>query len=576
MESTLTYKTYDGTSTIKAVTCLNGTPQEGAPSVPARANSSDGHYSYTGLGWNTEMDSQAADPDAIKDVIADRTVYAAYRWDVRTYTVYWKNSDGTTLETDDNVPWGTTPTYNGSTPQNPTSGGGTFTGWTPAITKVTGNTTYTASYIPVYTVIWYNDDRSTELYRTTVQQGSTATYAGTNPPVSTNGDDYIFLSWDKVTTNVQSNLSVYARYKKKFYPPGFDVTGAYAVQWDYTNPETALSRGGAAASFADPAPATSVSGTGSSPFDNVMPWSGMKKYNVVNGEVSYSQDDAGFDESLYDTVVYIPEFYYAAEKDTENSLWTWSISPTAKTGYTKHPGSGKYIGRYHTSGDSSAVYSKSGVLPLVDTSQTNFRTYSKNKGTGWYMLDLATWSALQMLYLVEFADFNSQNVLGTGYSGTGSIGEVGGTDAAIYHTLKASGAHNQYRWVEDPFSNVRDWIDGFVGSRSETYAAASGSGYSGGKTGLDSLGFALPSSNSYITGFGYSEQAAWAFIPDAASGGSATTFVADYVLSDTSLYPAYVGGSYGTNSNYGMFYFNAYYSASFTRGDLGSRHLVMN
>ena len=572
VESTLTYKTYDGTNTIKTVTCLNGTPQEGAPSVPARANSSDGHYSYTGLGWNTEMDSQAADPDAIKDVIADRTVYAAYRWDVRTYTVYWKNSDGTTLETDNNVPWGTTPTYNGSTPQNPTSGGGSFTGWTPAITKVTGNTTYTASYIPVYTVIWYNDDRSTELYRTTVQQGSTATYAGTNPPVSTNGDDYIFLSWDKVTTNVQSNLSVYAQYKapKKFYPPGFEVTGAYAVQWDYTDPETTLSRGGAAASFADPAPAASISGSGSSPFDNIAPWKDMKRYNVIGTEF-VPETDSRFDQAANDTVVYIPEFYYKSEKDTINSRWTWAISPTAKSGYTKHPGSGKYIGRYHTSGSSDGVYSKSGVLPLVNTSQTNFRTYSKNKGTGWYMLDLATWSALQMLYLVEFADFNSQSVLGTGYD-TGSLGSAGGTDAAQYHTIKASKAHNQYRWVEDPFSNCFDWIDGFVGSRSATHAAASNSGYSGGQTGLNSLGFALPSSG-YITGFGYSEDASWAFIPDAASGGSETTFVADRVSSNTSLCPAYVGGYYLTYASYGMFYFYANNSASNTGGNLGSRLL---
>ena len=41
----------------------------------------------------------------------------------------------------------------------------------------------------------------------------------------------------------------------------------------------------------------------------------MKMYNVENGQITASQDDAGFSFSK-DTVVKIPEFYYKVNKDT--------------------------------------------------------------------------------------------------------------------------------------------------------------------------------------------------------------------------------------------------------------------
>ena len=187
------------------------------------------------------------------------------------------------------------------------------------------------------------------------------------------------------------------------------------------------------------------------------------------------------------------------------------------------------------------------------------------------MMDMATWSAIQLLYLVEFADFDSQTMLGKGWN-TGSLGTMGGTDSAAYHTVKATGANNQYRWIEDPFSNVFDWIDGFVGSNStDTYAAAKDS-YAGGSEDLTALGFKLPSSGA-IHGFGYSDAAPWAFIPDTASGSDYTTYVCDRVVSGSSLCPACVGGSYSDLAYCGFFYLSANRGASNTSGFLGSRLL---
>lgn len=216
--SYLTFKSYDGTTTLKTVTCYNGVMQDTAPSVPSRPNSSDGHYSYTGLGWNTTYDQQTADPSALVDVIADRTVYPAYTWVVRTYTVYWKNSNGTTLETDTNVAWGTTPTYNGSTPVDPSGHSSPFVAWTPAVGAITGDTTYTASYKPVYTInfVRASIDGGGTLQTSYVVEGNMPSYTGSTP-TTTQGDatDYPFEGWEPTIVAATAN----ATYTAKFGAP---------------------------------------------------------------------------------------------------------------------------------------------------------------------------------------------------------------------------------------------------------------------------------------------------------------------------------------------------------------------
>ena len=78
-----------------------------------------------------------------------------------TYTVTWKNYDGSVLETDTGVTLGTTPTYNGATPQKAEDENFTYTfkGWSPALSTVTGDAEYIAQFTavskrvePTYTV----------------------------------------------------------------------------------------------------------------------------------------------------------------------------------------------------------------------------------------------------------------------------------------------------------------------------------------------------------------------------------------------------------------------------------------
>lgn len=66
----------------------------------------------------------------------------------KTYTITWKNYDGSVLETDTNVAYGSTPTYDGATPTRANANGFsyTFSGWSPSLNVVRNDATYTATY----------------------------------------------------------------------------------------------------------------------------------------------------------------------------------------------------------------------------------------------------------------------------------------------------------------------------------------------------------------------------------------------------------------------------------------------
>lgn len=196
--SYLKYYNYDGSSLLYTESVRdggNGTYSD-SPSRTATAQ-----YTFTFVGWNLEQDAQTADSNATKNVSADRNVYAAYSRTLRSYTVYWRNTNNTLLETDTNVPYGSMPQYNGATP---TYQGKTSTGWSPSISAVVGDVTYTATYLPTYQVNFYNG--TTLLQTVTVQKGSDAVYTGETPTSST-GD---FLYWNPEPVNIRSNTDVYA------------------------------------------------------------------------------------------------------------------------------------------------------------------------------------------------------------------------------------------------------------------------------------------------------------------------------------------------------------------------------
>ena len=92
---------------------------------------------YTFSGWDKE-----------DFAMIDEDVVIKGSFEINKYNIIWKNYDGSTLELDEAVEFGTMPSYDGNTPIRKADASFTYTfkGWTPVIEKVTGDKEYMAEY----------------------------------------------------------------------------------------------------------------------------------------------------------------------------------------------------------------------------------------------------------------------------------------------------------------------------------------------------------------------------------------------------------------------------------------------
>ena len=134
---TVTWVNEDGT-VLETDTNAVGTLPSYDGETPVKT---DAQYTYTFAGWTPLTTS----------VNRDVTYTATYTKTVRNYTVTWLNEDGTELEKDENVPYGTVPTYDGDTPAKAADEefAYDFAGWDQEISEVTGDVTYTATFFSI-------------------------------------------------------------------------------------------------------------------------------------------------------------------------------------------------------------------------------------------------------------------------------------------------------------------------------------------------------------------------------------------------------------------------------------------
>ena len=223
---TVTFYSEDGKTVLDAVTVEYGSKAVYPKELPVK-NTTEA-YTYEFENWVTEQGGNIVDD--LTNVVADRSVYAAFREIVRTVTVHVvpNNAEYGSVSVSDlaNVPYGseivvngTTVTINGQTvtvtPAIATEQYTyTFVGWTAD--KTAGNTTtIVANFersVNTYTITWKNGDTVLEVDER-VSYGVTPVYNGKQPTREAGiGIEYVFSGWSPVISNVTTDITYIAQF----------------------------------------------------------------------------------------------------------------------------------------------------------------------------------------------------------------------------------------------------------------------------------------------------------------------------------------------------------------------------
>ncbi|MCQ2795869.1 MAG: lipase family protein [Bacilli bacterium] len=165
------------------------------------------------------------------------------------FTITWKNIDGKVLEVDYNVPRGSKPAYDRSTPtygpireEGATSGTSYyFSGWDQELTEVKEDKTYTATYStkPNYDVKWISDDGRTLYHLPYVIKDNKPIYNKEFPHKEHTGNVYYaFNGWKDIETGEEQHVifsdTVYqAQYDETTENSDYDCDGLL----DYLDPD---------------------------------------------------------------------------------------------------------------------------------------------------------------------------------------------------------------------------------------------------------------------------------------------------------------------------------------------------
>ena len=208
-----------------------------------------------------------------------------------------------------------------------------------------------------------------------------------------------------------------------------------------------------------------------------------------------------------------------------------------------------------TAATGDVLSSVSGKAPMNYGSRANFRAAAATRGTGWRQQDFDLVSATQLLSLVEYADWNSQSMIGNGltdwtaawpaWNNYNPIETCGNSNSDGNATASTSGgdgvvgSYMSYRGIENFFGHLWNWVDGinitgrvpWVSNTDTQFADDTTTNYT-------SLGVTLAASNEYVVTL---EQIARGFLA-ASVTGSGSTYVTDYYYQNTGWRVAALGG----------------------------------
>lgn len=321
--------------------------------------------------------------------------------------------------------------------------------------------------------------------------------------------------------------------------------------------------------------------------------------------------------SLYpfDGAIRVPRYLvsaYEATLDRENNKLASVVNTTAA-----------FRGGNNTA-DWDGTYRSLLGLPATSISLTDFRTYGRNRGTGWGCYDYNAHLAIYWLFAIEYATLDSQKAfnpdldsagyhqggLGPGVTTfynwdtynsynpiipcgfTNSLGNKTGVKDFVLTEAQAEAYGSEhtesvpsYRGIENPFGHIYKWTDGFLGvgtgEYQEIYVCRDASKYASVVT-SDYVHFAdhEAAANGYCKAIVASDPNLQAEIRpygdifDRDDSGSDSTYFCDYHYHDNTeggVFGLRVGGRAGSGSNAGLACFYAYDGPASASASVGSR-----
>lgn len=270
-------------------------------------------------------------------------------------------------------------------------------------------------------------------------------------------------------------------------------------------------------------------------FDNLSPWKDIISFDFDSVQqlatAYYGDDDFTFSPTDANVNVFtkIPRFWYKRYIDEEDFEHI-QIADYAAEGFLESKEFA--IARYLYEGSTSSPRSCSGLAPLVNTTGQSYQTGAKSLGNNVCLFDWRALGAIQLLYLVEYADNNSQETLGQGISdgskfNSGQLDSLGMKSGCLNDDAQHSVI---YRGIEDIFGNVYQLIDGVNIKNGQAYVCTDSTKYEFEKYDGDyvQVGYINNKSSGHISKLGYDENYSLLMLPIECSGVSSDTWFTDY------------------------------------------------
>jgi len=243
-----------------------------------------------------------------------------------------------------------------------------------------------------------------------------------------------------------------------------------------------------------------------------------------------------------------------------------------------------------TTGDKlSSVNAKAAISYLT---RANARVIASNRGAGWRSWDFDLAVAIQLLYLVEYASFYSQSMIGAGITNvidwptynnynpiarsgnSNAIGNATGNTAGATSALTESTKYLSYRGIENWFGHLWKWVDGFNINNNIPYVTNNAANWADNTTTnyillVNVLGANITLHN--VDGYPATIQKTGRGFLAASVGGSSTTKLTDYYYQASGWQVACFGGYTSSGVTAGGFFWNLNYASSYLGQYFGTR-----